>query len=218
MKLPKKDTVFPEPKSGTKKISENFEARDYTTAEMVKRFTFWRFFLFSITLAAIGNTVISLAKDLALSVGASAALATTLVGVLSICNGLGRLVSGALFDTIGRKRTMITGNIITIAAPSVTLFAVLSGSLPLCIAGLSLTGISYGFAPPISSAFTMAFYGHKNFAMNFSIANTMLIPASFTATLAGTMITSSGSYVSTFVMLIAFSAASLLLNLSIQRP
>ena len=39
--------------------------------------------------------------------------------------------------------------------------------------------------PPISSAFVSVFYGTKHFAMNFSIANTMLIPTSFTATLAG---------------------------------
>ncbi|HCF50265.1 MAG TPA: MFS transporter, partial [Syntrophomonas sp.] len=66
--------------------------------EMTRRSTFWRFFLYCILSAAIGNTVISAAKDISLSVGAAAALATTLVGVLSICNGLGRILSGALFD------------------------------------------------------------------------------------------------------------------------
>ena len=48
-----------------------------------------------------------------------------------------------------------------------------------------LAGLSYGCSPPISSAFVSVFYGTKHFAMNFSIANTMLIPTSFTATLAG---------------------------------
>ena len=58
-------------------------------------------------------------------------------------------------------------------------------ALFLCAAGICLAGPSYGCSPPISSAFVSAFYGTKHFAMNFSIANTMLIPTSFTATLAG---------------------------------
>lgn len=199
-------------------ICEDFEPCDYTAAQMLRRSSFWRFFLFSITLASIGSVVISMAKDLALTTGASTALATTLVGVLSVCNGLGRLVSGALFDAVGRRRTMLAGNIVTILAPLILLPAVHYGSLPLCVAGLALSGLSYGFSPPISGTFISTFYGQKNFAMNFSIANTMLIPTSFAATLAGAMVTASGSYVSTFLLLIGFSAVSLLLNLSIKRP
>ena len=40
--------------------------------------------------------VINFALDLSLTLGASVALATTLVGVLSACNGLGRIVCGIL--------------------------------------------------------------------------------------------------------------------------
>ncbi len=217
IRFPKEGTTLPVAKADAKKDPATAESKNYTTSEMTKRFSFWRFFLFSISMAAVGNTVISLARDLALSVGASAAIATTLVGVLSICNGLGRLIAGALFDSVGRKRTMVLGNIITTLAPLLILAAILSSSLTLCIIGLCLTGISYGFSPPISSAFVMSFYGAKNFPMNFSVANTMLIPTSFIATLAGSMITTSGSYVSTFIMLIGLSVVSLFLNLSITR-
>jgi OFA family oxalate/formate antiporter-like MFS transporter len=166
----------------------------------------------------VGSTVISFAKDLALSIGAADTLATTLVGVLSIFNGLGRIFSGVLFDMKGCRFTMVTANIISIAAPVVILTAVLAGSLPIGIIGLCLVGISYGCSPTISSAFTSLFYGSKNFPMNFSVTNTILIPASFTATLAGSMVASTGSYVIPFIMLIAFAVVSLLLNLSIKRP
>ena len=107
VKAPKPGTVFPAPKAAKAGSGEDFEARDYTTAEMVKRFTFWRFFLFSILTSAVGSTVISFARDLALSVGAAAALATTLVGVLSLCNGLGRVLCGLIFDALGRRQTML---------------------------------------------------------------------------------------------------------------
>ena len=185
---------------------------------MVKRFTFWRFFLFSILTSAVGSTVISFARDLALSVGAAAALATTLAGVLSLCNGLGRVICGFVYDALGRRRTMLISNLITIAAPLVVLFAVIGNSLPLCVVGLCLTGICYGFSPTISSAFVGAFYGTKYFSSNYSLANMMLIPSSFAATLASALLTSTGGYVAPFLMLLAFAVVALALNLSIRRP
>ena len=191
---------------------------DYTPAQMLKNFTFWRFYLFTITMAAVGNAVISVTRDIALSIGAQAALATSLVGVLSVCNGLGRLASGVLFDAVGRRATMIAGNVITLVAPALLLAAVRQGSLALGITGLCLCGLSYGFSPSISSAVCSSFYGQKHYAINFAITNTMLIPTSFIATLVGSMVTASGSFISTFVLLIVLAAVSLLLGLSIKKP
>lgn len=50
---------------------------------------------------------------------------------------------------MGRRKTMICANILTIGAAAVTLLAVYLGSLPLCIAGLCLTGMSYGACPTV---------------------------------------------------------------------
>lgn len=218
LRLPPTGVKLPIPKPNRRRSKDEIETKDYTTGEMVRRFTFWRFFLFAITLAAVGNTVISMARDLALSVGAKAGLATTLVGVLSICNGLGRLFSGILFDLIGRRKTMLVGSLLTISAPAFLLTAVLQNSVTLCVVGLCLTGLSYGFSPTMSSTFTMTFYGPRNFAMNFSMINTMLIPTSFVPTLAGTMITKTGSYMAPMIMLIVSSIISLVMNLSIRKP
>ena len=216
---PEEAGALPKPKQKkARKSEDSFETRDYTTPEMIQRPSFWRFFLFTIAMAAVGNTVISFAKDLALSVGASAALATTLVGVLSVCNGLGRILCGAIFDALDRRKTMLLSNVLTILAPTVTLGAIGMGSVPPCVAGLCLTGISYGCAPTISSAFVATFYGTKHFAMNFSIANTMLIPASFTATLASALAASTGGYMASVLMLIAFAVVGFVLNLSIKQP
>ena len=113
---------------------------------------------------------------------------------------------------------MLIANGITIIAPTVVLISVLSGSLPLCIAGLCLTGISYGFSPTISSSFVGAFYGLKNFPSTYSIANTMLIPSSFASTIAGALLTATGGYAAPFIMLIAFAVVALFINLSIKRP
>ncbi len=218
IKRPSPDIVFPETKAGKKANRENFEIKDYTTSEMVKRFTFWRAFICLVCLTAVGNSVISFARDLVLSVGADASLASTLVGVLSICNGLGRIFTGALFDAAGRRITMLTANIITIFAAGVTLVAVLTGSLPLCIVGLCLTGLSYGSCPTVCSAFTAAFYGQKYFPTNFSVINFNLLAASFIATASSNLLSATGSYTSPFLMLLALSIFALGLNFSIRKP
>jgi OFA family oxalate/formate antiporter-like MFS transporter len=120
---------------------------------------------------------------------------------------------------LGRKKTMIAANIITIFAAGVTLIAVYIGSLPLCIIGLCLTGISYGASPTVSSAFTSAFYGTKHFPVNFSIMNFNLMAASFIATACANLLQASGgNYTAPFVLLLALSSVALLLNLSIKKP
>ena len=151
------------------------------------------------------------------SVAAAPALATTLVGVLAVCNGLGRVVTGVLYDWLGRRTTMISANILTIAAAGITLIAVRSGSLPLCIVGLCLTGMSYGSCPTVTSAFSAGFYGQKYFAVNYSITNFNLIFASFIATGANSLLIATGGYTAPFVMLLAIAVGALGLNFTIKE-
>ena len=215
---PDANIILPTSKKVANKREESFESRDYTSGEMIRRFTFWRAFLFLVFNTAVGSAVISFARDLALSVGATAALATTLVGVLAMFNGLGRILTGIIFDKMGRRFTMLVANILTIVAAGMTLLAVSIGSLVLCILGLCLTGMSYGASPTVASAFTSAFYGTKYFASNLGIVNFNLMAASFIATACSSLQVSSGGYVAPFVLLLSLSGVALVLNLSVKKP
>ena len=218
IRRPTEDAILPEAKKKAEKRGEDVEALELPTAKMLTRLSFWLAFLCIVCLSAVGNTVISFARDLSISVGAGAELATTLVGVLSVCNGLGRIAFGALFDKLGRRRTMLLANALTILAAGVTLAAVLLGSLPLAIVGLCLTGFSYGAGPTISSAFISAFYGTKHFPLNFSVMNFNLMGASFMATAASGMLAASGGYTVPFIFLLGLAAVSLVLDLLIKKP
>ena len=218
IRRPGEDAHLPAPKKPAAVRQENFEVKDFTTSQMLRRFSFWMAFVCLSCLAAVGNTVISFARDQALSVEASASLATTLVGVLAVCNGLGRIITGAVFDSFGRRVTMIGANLITIVSAGLTLLAVVLHSLPLCIVGLCLTGISYGATPTVCSAFVSAFYGQKHFATNYSIINFTLMAASFIATACNALLAASGAYVAPFILLLALACGALVLNLSIRRP
>ena len=218
LRRPTPDIKFPAGKEGKTVKKEAFEVRDFSTAEMLKSFTFWRAFICMAFITAVGNSVISFARDLVISVDAAPALATTLVGVLAVCNGLGRIITGAVYDLLGRRTTMISANILTIVAAGITLSAVMLNSLPLCIVGLCLTGLSYGSCPTVTSAFTASFYGQKYFSVNYSIVNFNLILASFIATFSNSLLISSGSYTSPFVMLLILAVCALGLNFTIRKP
>ena len=218
IRRPTPDTPLPAPKVGRNTHKEAFEPRDFTTAEMLRSFTFWRSFVCLVFVAAVGNSVISFARDLVLSVGAAPALAATLVGVLAVCNGVGRIVTGAVFDGLGRRAAMISAGILTVVAAGITLLSVGLHSLPLCILGLCLTGLSYGSCPTVTSAFTSAFYGPKYFPVNYSIANFNLIGASLIAAVSNSLYVSSGTYTASFVLLLALAVIALGLNLSIKKP
>jgi OFA family oxalate/formate antiporter-like MFS transporter len=192
--------------------------KEFTSKQMLSRPSFWMAFFCISFLAAVGSSVISFAKDIALSVDAPEALAVSLVGVLSVCNGIGRILTGAVFDVIGCRRTMIVANVVTICAATVTLIAVYAGSLVLCVIGVCLTGISYGACPTITSAFTSTFYGMKHFSNNMALMTFTVMVGSLVATASNKVLEMSGGYTVTFIMLLALTFVALLLNLFIRKP
>ena len=218
LRKPDAQTVLPQAKNVKAAAAESFERREYTSAQMLLRPSFWMAFISISFLAAVGSSVISFAKDLALSVEAPESLAVSLVGVLSVCNGFGRILTGAVFDAIGRRKTMLLANILTICAATVTLLAVSVGSLPLCIAGLCLTGMSYGACPTITAAFTSSFFGMKYFSTNMALMTFTVMGGSLIATVSNKVLEVTGGYAATFMMLLALTFVALILNVFIRKP
>ena len=217
LKRPDADVVFPETNK-SKNVSGKEFSQDFTSGQMLCRISFWMAFICISFLAAVGSSVISFAKDLALSVNAPETLAVSLVGVLSVCNGIGRILTGAVFDVIGRRKTMLCANVFTICAAGVTLTAVRISSLPLCIVGLCLTGISYGACPTITAAFTSSFFGMKHFSNNMALMTFTVMAGSLIATASNKVLEATGGYTGAFAMLLALTFAALILNMFIRKP
>jgi len=196
----------------------DLDKQNLTSGEMLSRPSFWLAFICISFLAAVGSSVISFAKDMALSVGSPEALAVSLVGVLSVCNGIGRILTGAVFDTIGCRKTMICANVLTICAAAVTLLAVHINSLFLCIVGLCLTGLSYGSCPTITAAFTSTFFGLKHFSGNMALMTFTVMVGSLIATLSNKVLEATGGYTYAFSMLLSLTFVALVLNIFIRKP
>lgn len=193
------------------------QVKDYTLAEMLKSISFWKALLVITFLAACGNTVISIAKDISLASGLAETLAVTMVGILSVCNGLGRIICGLIFDKFGCKKTMIYADVLTIIAGIVILVAVMNSSVVLCIAGLCIVGLSFGCCPTISAAFIADFFGKKNYNLNYSVFNLNLLIASLIASLESYLLAVSGGYTVPFLVLISLAVVALGITLSIKK-
>lgn len=198
------------PESGSLAADRKTEALvGKTPRQMLHSASFWVFMIYCVIANAAGLMVVNSAAPIALSFGAPA-----IVGmVVSVCNGGGRVLIGAIFDRFGRKRTMLFNICVLCTAGIVLLMGAKSASIALIIAGLLLTGISYGGTPTISSAFTNSQYGPKYFPVNFGIGNFSLIPAA----IAGPMISSNlvekadGAYDTTFIAMVVCAVFALVL-------
>lgn len=113
---------------------------------------------------------------------------------------------------------MTAGCIVSVLAPAFILAGIMTKSVISGVTGICLSGLSYGFSPTVSAAVTGEFYGQKYFPLNFAIASTILIPTSFVATLVGSVVTSTGSYVIPCIILIILAAISMVLSVIIKRP
>jgi OFA family oxalate/formate antiporter-like MFS transporter len=214
---PKKDleAYFNKSKSKSRLIKK---AKDFTAEEMIKTQAFWLVFAFIAIIAAIGNATIGFASRIAFDLGATESFAVFIVGILGVSNGIGRLLSGWLFDCVGIKRTQLLSSVIAVLAPLMVALAFVGGSLLLGVIGLCLCGLSFGFAPTSCSYFASGFYGQKDFNLNFSIFGLILIPASFITTLAGSLRASTGSFEIVFFILTGLAAVAFALNLLIKQP
>ncbi len=208
IKAPSSDLKFP---AGKKKA--NNSSSDYTTSEMVKTFTFWKLFVFFILFAAVGSTAIAGATEQFANLGLIEN-ASLLAGFLTICNGIGRIVSGVFFDMFGLRKTQYLTSGVVILATGLTCIGYATETAVVGAIGLMLCGFSYGFSPTASSAFVGAFFGKKHFGLNFSTLNLILIPASFVPTLFKKLALEP---VVSFGILVGFSVLGLILNLSIKQ-
>ena len=74
---------------------------------MLTRPNFWLVFLFAILVGAAGLVVINISKPFAEYCGIVATAAAGVAGIVSIFNGVGRVLFGALFDKLGFKVPMV---------------------------------------------------------------------------------------------------------------
>lgn len=202
------------PAAGSKAASGN----DCTPAEMLRQSNFWLFFFWAILLSAAGLAVISLARSMAKSVGVDATPSTIslVVGMISVCNGLGRVIIGALFDRLSSKSVIRIATCLYITSSLLLMLSVVTGSFAILTAAFVVTGLAYGSVPTMSAAFTKKVFGEKSYSVNYSIMNLNLLVASFGSTIAGSLFDKTGTFFSVYIMMLVFCVGAFLCSLRLK--
>lgn len=191
------------------------EVRSYTTAEMLRRPTFWLYFCWNILFSASGALVINSASSITLFYGLAA-----VVGLLvSVFNGLGRLFIGNCMDKLGWKKTMYMNNIFLLVAGALLLVGDKSAGAAIVVVGMLLVGVCYGGGITISAALIRSLYGSKHYASNFAVCNLCIVPGAIIGPLLSAALQDSfGGYFATFVMVMVIGIVALFLNFFIRKP
>ena len=189
------------------------QVADYTPKEMILTSNFWLFMFWAILLSSAGLTIVGHASPLAAEIGVGIKEATFLAGAVSLCNGLGRVICGYLFDTLAIKKTLFLMTSVFILALLILLQATTTGSYWLLLSGGILAGLSYGGTSTAKSTVAFNFYGSKYYGTNFSILSLNLVPSSYLGPyFSGILKTSSGTYTSTILLLLVFVLTGLVCN------
>ncbi len=204
----------------TAKKEVRLPACEVNTGKMVRIPAFWFYYLWAIFVSAAGLALVSQASGIATQVGTTVSDGNiaTVVGLISIFNGIGRVIFGGLFDKKGYRFTMILDMIIFIVAAAILILALLSGNFFFIIVGFVVGGLAYGGVTPTNSAIISDFFGRENYSMNFSLINTNLLIASFASTIAGKLYDASGSYMTTIFMMVLVTVIAFVLSFGVRRP
>ena len=186
---------------------------------MIRTTTFWLLILWSILLAGLGLAVIGQSRGLLLSVreNLSAEKLSLFVGLISVCNGLGRLLFGALYDRFGWRAAILAVSGTGLLGAALLALS-LNGSLALMVAAFCIVGLGYGGAPTFNAAAAKQFFGETHFPVNFPIINLNLLVSSFVPTLVSSIAAAHGSYHAAALVLVIMGAASLPTALGIRMP
>ena len=178
-----------------------------TPGQMLSRGSFWIYFLWNTIDASAGLLVINSSANIALAFGTAASLGM----IVSLFNGAGRPVTGAIMDRLGQFKGMLIMNSLLILGG---LLLVLGAKADLALAvfvGMILVGICYGGGVTISAKVINDLYGPKHYGVNFSLSNFCMIPAAFIGPYISGVLQdrSGGRYDSTFLMVVVMALIAL---------
>ena len=207
------------PGAAAKKVVKE-PALDIPPTQMVKKPAFWLYYIWAILLSAAGLVLVSQASGIATQVGpnVSDGNIATVVGLISILKGIGRVIFGAIFDKKGYRVAMTLDMIIMIVGALVLILALSTGNFLFIVLGFLIGGLAYGGVMPTNSAIISDFFGRTNYPVNYSLINTNLIIASFASTIAGKLYDASQSYMAPVMMMIGVTVVGFIVSLGIRRP
>jgi len=199
---------------------------DYTPSEMLRTWQFWVLWAVYFLGSSIGLTAIGESAPLVRELAGSAAAMTggVALGVMSLFNGVGRMLWGAASDRIG-KQTVVYA-MFTLSALTCALLLPGTADFWRVLAGICVVGFCYGGYLALMPSLAAEYYGSKFIGANYGILFTAWGAAGFTipryiATIleekkrAGMV---SAGYDQMFYTLAGLAVLGILINFFLRKP
>jgi len=211
--LPKPEQIPPAPQRQQSSL-------DFSTPQMIRKPAFFLYYLWAVLISAVGMIIISQASGIMLEVvpDVSPSFRTTIVGLISVANGVGRIFFGRLYDRKGYRPTMLLAIFGFFITSAVLIGAIAGSQLPLLVLGFILGGLCYSCVTPTNSALGYDFFGSKHYATNFPLISSCLMIGSFGSSISGALYDVSQSYISTLLLSIGFTAVGLIALFFLKKP
>lgn len=190
--------------------------RGLTPSQMMRTKRFWLFFAAAVIGTGFGSGMIAHAQYVFQEGGASGSLATLGVGLVSVMNGLGRIIFGMVHDRCGFRVSLAVDALVYIAVGILCYFA-LDGVTWLLLASMMVMGACYGAVPTISASVAEDFFGPAHYGRNLGLVNLNILFAAFASTIVGAIQTSSGSYAPAFLLFVGLEAVAFILILVLSK-
>ncbi len=199
---------------------------DFTPAEMLRTPQFWILWLIYFLGSSIGLTAIGESAPLVRELAGSAAVMTggVALGVMSLFNGVGRMLWGAASDKIGKQKVVYAMFLIS----TLTCALLLPGTTDFwrVLAGICFVGFCYGGYLALMPSLTAEYYGAGNIGANYGLLFTAWGAAGFTVPRYIAAILEekkkAGSvgegYDQMFYILAALAVAGLVINIFLRKP
>ena len=215
LRNPPAGTVFGKPAATVAGQTKPVDQYQFSPREMLSTVSFYLIWVSFVIGCGVGLMVISQASP----IGQEMAFLTPVVAggaivILSIFNGLGRLVFGAISDKIGRKNTFLVAFAIEIA----TLVLILPHASTLLIyaIGVSLIGFSYGAFLGVMPSITADYFGTKNIGSNYAWVFTAWGAAGILGPMIGVLM--KGEWAQSFYLLAAICVVGMVIMAFIKPP
>ena len=147
-----------------------------TGKQMLASTPFWTFTLWRVLAMGAGAAVIAQAAPLMAELGTDAVVQAFAVGALAIGNGCGRPIIGAIYDKLGRDRTLVVLPCAGFLAGVLLVASYLNGMSALFAVALFCEGVVYGGYASINVSFIETTFGGQYLSMNIGINSFLLMP------------------------------------------
>lgn len=193
---------------------------DITPQQMIRRISFQLFFVLVVLQTFAGLALLSQAQNLIYQIAPEISIgtATTIVGILSICNSIGVLLIGGIFDTLQYYKTILLTAAGFILGAIIILLAGMMGNLIVITIGFVIFGIFFGGGNALNTAVILNLYGNTHYAANYAVMNSIMLIASLGGVAAGVLIDLTNNYTALLSIITTFGVISFILGKFMKTP